>query len=116
MSTTVMQRMQNDATKAQLSEPRRRLVEMMQQMCFGRIDGLTVRDGEPVFDPRPRLIRDIKLGGETSPRPESSHEEFALKSQVVELFDHLTDIGDGVVQSIEIKHGLPFRLIVERTA
>lgn len=116
MKTTVTQGTRNQMTKARLSEPRRRLVEVMQQMCFGRIDGLTVRAGEPVFDPRPRLIRDIKLGGDTLPQPESNSGDFALKIQVVELLDHLTEIQDGIVQSIEVKHGLPFRLMVEHMA
>lgn len=107
--------MHNGVTKARLSEPRRRLVEMMQQMVFGRIDGLAVRGGEPVFDPKPRVIRDIKLGSENSPRVESNDEDFMLKSQIVELFDYLTEVQNGSVQSIEIKHGLPFRLIVEHT-
>lgn len=97
-----------------LSESRRRLVDTMRQMWFGRIENLAVRNGEPSFDPAPRIIREVKFGGENAPRPESNH-DFALKSQVVELLDHLTEIGDGSVQSIEVKYGLPFRLIVQQT-
>ncbi|MGA2186553.1 MAG: hypothetical protein ABSH47_26350 [Bryobacteraceae bacterium] len=87
----------------------------MQQMYYGRIDGLVILDGEPVFDPMPRIIRDIKLGGEDGPRPESNHADFLLKSQVIELFDHLTEIRNGSIESIEVKHGLPFRLVVEQS-
>jgi hypothetical protein len=113
--TTARQNMRNSVTKAGLSEPRRRLVEMMQQISFGRIDCLAVRGGEPVFDPKPRVIRDIKLGGENSPGLESGHRDFLLKTQVIELLDYLTEVNDGIVESIEVKHGLPFRLIVEHT-
>jgi hypothetical protein len=44
---------------------------MMQKLNFGRIEGLQIRDGEPVLNPVPRLIRDIKLGGETDRGPNS---------------------------------------------
>jgi hypothetical protein len=103
-------------TKSSLSEPRRRLVEMMQGLNFGRIERLAVRRGEPVFDPAPRIIQDIKIGGENGPRPELAHDDFTLRSQVAELFEHLTRLGDGSVEIVEVKHGLPFRLVIEHSA
>lgn len=86
----------------------------MQQINFGRIDGISVRNGEPVFEPAPRVIREIKFGGENGPRPELGVEDFVLKAQVVELFDRLDDLGNGKVGSLEIKHGLPFRMSIEQ--
>jgi hypothetical protein len=74
--------------KASLSEPRRRLVELMQRVNFGRIEGLAVRAGEPVLAPPPRVVNEIKFGGENGPRPELAAADFALKAQVVELFHH----------------------------
>lgn len=40
-------------TKASLTPARRRLLELMQEINFGRIEGLAVRGGEPVLDPPP---------------------------------------------------------------
>ena len=103
-------------TKVELSAARSRLVEMMQQIGFGRVDDLVIRDGEPVFDPMPRIIRDIKLGADNVARPQPDFADFTLKSQVVELFEHLAELGNGTVQSIEVRHGLPFRLVIECSA
>ncbi len=103
-------------TKSALSPARKRLVEMMQELNFGRIEGLTVLDGEPVLHPGPRIIRDIKLGADNGPRPESEHSDFALKSQIVELFDLFALLGNGSIETLEIKHGLPFRLLVQHPA
>jgi hypothetical protein len=100
-------------TKASLSAPRRRLLETMQRLNFGRIEDLEIRKGEPVFNPAPRIIQDIKLGGENGPRPELDRSDFVLKSQVAEFFDYLSRLGDGLVESIEVKHGLPFKLVIE---
>jgi hypothetical protein len=44
-------------TKSSLTPARRRLVERLQQLNFGRIEGLLVRGGEPVFGPSTRIER-----------------------------------------------------------
>jgi hypothetical protein len=105
----------NWITKSSLSEPQKRLVELMQELNFGCIERLTVRRGEPMFDPAPRIVQDIKIGGENGPRPELARNDFALRSQVTELFEHLARLGDGAVETLEIKHGLPFRLVIEHS-
>lgn len=108
--------MRGISTKSSLTAPRRRLLEAMQRLNFGRIEGLEIRNGEPVFQPAPRIIQDIKIGGENGPRPELSIDDFALRSAVVELFNHLSRIGDGTVESVEVKYGMPFKLVVEQAA
>lgn len=108
--------MQTGQVKATLSEPQRRLVEVMQTLNFGRIEQLAICSGHPMFDPPPRVIREIKIGGENGPRPERDAGNFRLKDQVVELFQHLAQLGDGTVAVLEVKHGLPFRLLVAATA
>ena len=107
--------MNNVATKASLSPQRRRLLELMQGINFGRIEELVVRDGEPDFDPPPQVVREIKFGGENGLRREMTVEDFALKSQAVELFAQIDRLGNGTVLSLEIKHGLPFRMSLKET-
>jgi hypothetical protein len=85
----------------------------MQGINFGRIEVLRVRDGEPTFDPSPRVIREVKFGGENGPHPKSGAEDFQLKAEVRELFARFEEMGDGTVISLEIKHGLPFRMHIE---
>jgi hypothetical protein len=102
----------NPATKSALSPARRRLVELMQQVNFGQIEHLVIRGGEPVLDPAPRIVHEVKFcAAENGPRPELSAGDFRLKGQLVELFRTLDAPGDATVERLEIKHGLPFRLI-----
>ncbi len=108
--------MTQSVTKASLSPARRRLLELLQQVNFGRVEFLAVQDGEPVFDPPPRVIREIKFGGDNGPRPERDAADFALKAQLVELFRCFDQVGDGTIEVLEIKHGLPFRLMVAEPA
>ena len=106
--------MNDPIKKASLSPGRRRLVEMMQQLNFGRIEDLEIRAGEPLFNPAPRVVQDIKIGAENGPRPESGIPDFLLKNQVIELFEHIDRMGDATVACIDVKHGLPFKLVVEQ--
>lgn len=108
--------MKTGLAKASLPEPRRRLLELMQTINFGRIEGLAILDGDPVLDPPPRVIREVKFGGENGPRPEIDAGNFLLKTQVVELFQHFDQLGDGTIEVLEIKHGLPFRMLVAEAA
>jgi hypothetical protein len=103
-------------TKATLSPNRRRLVETMQALNFGSIEQVQIRGGEPVFSPAPRLIQEIKIGSaDGGPRPELVREDFPLKTSVLELFDHLDRLNDGIVNAVEVRYGLPFRVILERS-
>jgi hypothetical protein len=104
--------MVTDKTKGSLSAARRQLVELMQAMNFGRVEGLTVRSGEPVLDPLPRVVAEVKFCAENGPRPERNATDFPLKDQHLELFAYLDRLEDGHVALIEVKHGLPFKLEV----
>ena len=99
---------------SQLSPCRQRLVRLMQQVNFGRIEGLLVVRGDPVFRPAPRTLQAIKLGGDNGPRQESSLRDFRLAAEVVDLLDRLNQLGDGRVERLDVRHGLPFLMEIER--
>ena len=55
--------------KSHLSPPRRRLIELMQSINFGRLENLRVRGGEPVLsDPDVVIVREIKFAGQNGAR------------------------------------------------
>jgi len=88
----------------------------MQRLNFGRIEDLVVRGGEPVFDPAPRVIQKVKIGGENGPRTEFSTTDFLLKKQMIELVEAIASLGEGKVLTIDVKHGLPFAVEIEFAA
>lgn len=99
-------------TKRALSPARRRLVELMQEVNFGRIEGLCVRDTEPLLEPAPRVLRDIVFGKMNSPNPARGREDFALKEQLIELFDLFDRERSVTVESLVVQNGLPVRMTV----
>ena len=102
--------------KSTLTPAQAELVELMQQLDFGNIEGLIVQDGQPVLKPRPRIVRDVKFGAGNGCRSEAGLTDFALKSSVQELMDTFSSIGNATVRRLEVKHGLPFRMQVEEVA
>jgi hypothetical protein len=97
-------------SKHQVSPCRARLLELMQALNFGRIERLPVRAGEPVLDPLPTIVREVKFGGENGVRDERSLGDFVLKDQVVELFKELDRLRDGLIDVLTVKRGLPFNM------
>jgi len=69
-----------------LSPARRQLLLRLQTLNFGRIENLRLQDGEPVLDPPPRVVREVKFGGDNSPRPEADLRDFQLKAQVTSSY------------------------------
>jgi hypothetical protein len=100
---------------AGLTDGQVRLVRACQQINFGRIEGLLVRSGEPVFDPPPAVIRTFKFGADNLPRLEQGLDAFKLRAQVLDLFAAFRQLRDARVDVIQVKHGLPFSMDARRT-
>jgi hypothetical protein len=100
--------------KSDLSPAQQRLLVLIRSIQFGRLEQLHVQGGLPSWSPPPRVYRTIKLGASHFVSPCSDTGE--LRSQWVELFDHLRLLGDGVVERIEVANGLPLTMVIEQQA
>ena len=61
--------MRSVPTKLSLPAARQRFLELLQAISFGSIEGLVVRGGQPILNPPPVLVYEIKFGAENGPRP-----------------------------------------------
>jgi hypothetical protein len=102
-----------EMTKGSLSLGQRRTLAIMQELGFGRIEGLSIHDGQPSYDPAPRIVQEIKLGSEPEYRPDHNDADLTLKREFESLFNQLSRLRDGIVD-IEVRHSAPFRLVLER--
>ncbi len=107
---------QQAARFRQLSAPRQALVRLFQTVNFGRIEDLEIRRSEPAFNPAPLVLLDLKLDTEEGPRPEHALTDFVLCDEVRRLMARLDEIENGCIQRIEVRAGIPRRLIVEAQA
>jgi hypothetical protein len=96
----------------QLSPARRTLVRVLQIVNFGEIQGLQVRESDPIFDSATVAILDLKLDREDS-RPELDLADFALSAEVINLISWLDELKSGTIRRLEVRAGLPRRLLFE---
>src|SRR4051794_7213862 len=92
----------------------RKIVEIIEALGFGQIESLVIREGLPVSEPAPRIVQSFKLDSPTNRVPTSQHPPATIKQEFRHLFDQLRRVRDGVVD-IEVRHGLPFRLVASRS-
>lgn len=88
------------------------LVALIRQIGFGRIEFLHITGGQPVLDPLPRIVREIKFGSEISPSAPVGRSNSVPKRQVQELLDLMREIENGMIDVLEVRHGLPFRVVL----
>ena len=98
---------------SELRPAQQALVQVCQSIGFGEIRGLEIRDGDPVFSPLPAVLIDIKLGSEQVKRSVLDCADFELRYEVRHLFWKFEELKNTRIERIEIRHGLPFRLIFE---
>ncbi len=101
--------------KSALSPARRRLVDLLGSIQFGRIESLAIRDGEPILEPPPRILRTVKLDGEERPSDKLESGDFVLKKQVVQMLQQFDRLGAGTVVSLDVHHGVPLKMTLEDT-
>ncbi len=106
--------MKHPARFSQLPPPRQALVRLFQSINFGFIECLEIRCGEPVFNPAPTVIVEVKLDATNEPRQEADFADFELKTELVRLMEQIDSLGDGSIDRIDIRFGVPRRALIER--
>jgi hypothetical protein len=99
-----------------LSPATRRFLDLLREIHHGRIERLHIRGGEPVLDPRPRIVRRIKFGPHQTPLRGPSLATTELKHQARDLLKIFRQIDDGEIDLLEVVEGLPFLVEIADSA
>jgi hypothetical protein len=99
---------------SQLSAPRQALVRLFQTLDFGHIVGVVIQNSDPVFHPEPIVLVDVKLDSEEGERQESDLPDFVLRAEVCRLMARFDELKNGRIERIEVRAGIPRRVIIER--
>jgi len=98
---------------SEISAPRQALVRLCQSVDYGQIIGLQIRDREPVFNPPPIVLLDVKLDAGCGPRREAALDDFALREEVHRLLERIDHLESGRLDRIEVRAGIPRRVLIE---
>ena len=82
-------------------------------MNYGEFQGVQVRDGEPIFDPAPVVMTDVKLDKTEDTRAELELRDFELRGEVLRLMHRLDELSNGVIQRVEVRAGIPRRVVFQ---
>ena len=63
--------------------------------------------------PLPSCSSSLKLDAEDRPRDEHNVNTFDLRAEVIRLLTELDRLGNGTIERIDIRYGIPRRMIVE---
>ena len=88
-------------------------MRLCQSINHGHIETLGITDGEPTFTPAPRLLLDVKLDQDEGPRPQVNLNDFELCGELRRLMSRIDGIKEGKVARLEIRGGVPRRVIFE---
>ncbi len=102
-------------TKTSLNPDQLRMVEIIEALSFGVIEGLLIRDGLPCYEPEPSLVQSIKLDSAPETLPDRKEADLTLRIEFERLFNQFNQLQEGVVD-VEFRHRTPFRLVVRRRA
>ena len=104
--------MRSELRFSQISPPRQALLRLCQMVDHGSIDAMRVRNCEPDFEPPPVVVRDLKLTEDEPPRSELALDDYVLSCEVNRLLRLLDEVRDGSIPHIEVRKGLPRRVLL----
>jgi hypothetical protein len=96
---------------SQLSTQRQALIRQCQQIGFGEIGRFLVRESEPVLTAETEVLFDVKLDRDDGQRLEQNLSDFEVSKEIVRLFSKLDAIGNAVVEHLEVRAGIPRRIV-----
>jgi hypothetical protein len=96
---------------SQVSQPRQALIRLCQTINHGSIEDLQVEHSEPVFDPWPLILKDVKLDSDEGPRPELALGDFVVSDEILRLMSHLDEMKGGTLRRVEVREGIPRRIV-----
>jgi hypothetical protein len=101
---------------SELPVSRQRLVRLCQSTNFGSIQYLAVVNGEPTFLPPPVVVLELKLDSDDESRPEIDLHDFLIRGEFQRLLNWLDRFGNGMIDKIEVRAGIPRRLFFQTVA
>jgi hypothetical protein len=96
-----------------LSHARQTLLRLCQSINHGSIENLRVEHAEPIFEPAPAVLKDVKLDSDEGTRPELSLENFVVGDEAGRLMNHLDEMDRGILRRVEVRAGIPRRIVIE---
>lgn len=94
----------------------RELIRLIRQTQFGCISNIKLSAGQPIFDGNTSVSIEFKLSGLESTKEVLSEQDYLNKPQVRTLFERFRTLGNGTIECLDVRDGLPFKVTIKRKA
>jgi hypothetical protein len=85
-------------------------------MNYGYIQRLEVKNSEPIVNPETLVWVEIRLDADEGARAEVDLADFAVSHEISQLMARLDVIQNGTIEKIEVRGGIPRRLVLSSPA
>ena len=100
----------------QATNAERELIRIMRETQFGSIANIRLAGGQPVIGKHTDVSKEYKLSGVEPRREVISEDGYLAKPQVRTMFERFRAIDGGVIERLEVRDGLPFKMTIKRKA
>ena len=94
----------------------REFAGMIHETRFGSIRDFRLSDGQPVVDDETKISVEYKLSGLDSPQEVLNGDKLLSKPQVRAMLARFRQVGNGTVECLDVRDGLPFKMVVRQKA
>jgi hypothetical protein len=88
-------------------------MRLCQKIDHGSIEDLRVEHADPIFDPAPVVLKDVKLDSDEGPRPELALADFVVSEEILRLTKQLDELECGMLRRVVVRGGIPRRIVLE---
>lgn len=89
---------------------------LVRETQFGSVRRFRLSDGQPVFDDGTEIGVEYKLSGLEPQREVMDDETYLKRPQVRTMFTRFRQLRNGIVECLDVRDGLPFKMVVRRKA
>lgn len=94
----------------------RELIRLIRQTQFGCISNIKLSAGQPILDGNTSVSIEFKLSGLEPTKEVLSEQDYLNKPQVRTLFERFRTLGNGTIECLDVRDGLPFKVTIKRKA
>jgi len=96
-----------------LLESEQKLIKLMEDMNFGRIERLQFRNWNRILHSPPRTAAPVKMTSKNRKTESKIRAGSCLQQPFADLLALMKRVGEGEFLTIDVRHGLPFSVEIE---
>jgi len=100
----------------QVSSATLSFIRLVRKTRFGTIRNFRLCQGEPCVDANTEVSVEYRLSGSEQKPDQVTDDDYLNKPQVKTMLRQFIAVGDGLVEMLDVRDSLPFKMVVRKRA